>query len=476
MIIYAPYSYLPATIGKGIVMTLYEEKEKFFKEYRYAEDAGCCPFQQISADDFYRDLFPEGSFENCVGYQENYEKTNKGNGFIVYQTDDEKKHTRMVFDDLQEIKKYSQNYCSFMSPISYFGRRRTAANARLLFAMTFDLDNVGEPQLESFFGYHLFHKHYPVPTYIVNSGGGVHLYYVFENPIPMTPDNQKNLKKVKYALTSMMWNVDTSGLKDPQYQGLNQGFRLVGSRTKHGETVTVWKTGKRVTPQYLQSFLKDEYTINEFKLNETTMSLEEAKKKYPEWYQQRIVEGRKRMSWTCNRKLYEWWKSKAFKVKEHHRYFYIMSLTIYAIKCDVPYEELKKDAFDLQDIMNHNAPNNPFTDDDIYSALEMYQECYKSFPRDEIAHISALPITVNKRNGRKQSDHIKLMNFVRDEINGNVKWRNSEGRPSLKHVVLNYLEQNPTAKKCEVIRATSLNKRTVYKYYDECLSEIKQTK
>ena len=34
-----------------------------------------------------------------------------------------------------------------MSPISYFGRKRNGKNARYLYAMVFDLDGVGMPQL-----------------------------------------------------------------------------------------------------------------------------------------------------------------------------------------------------------------------------------------------------------------------------------------------------------------------------------------
>ena len=47
---------------------------------------------------------------------------------LVY-TVGEKKHTRIVFDDLAELFELLDNECAFMSPISYFGRNRTAKNA-----------------------------------------------------------------------------------------------------------------------------------------------------------------------------------------------------------------------------------------------------------------------------------------------------------------------------------------------------------
>ena len=80
-------------------MSNFEEKEAWFAEQT---KSNYWKFKSASASEFYRDLFPAGSFENRVGHKDNYEKTNKGNGFIVY-TVGEKKHTRIVFDDLAEL-------------------------------------------------------------------------------------------------------------------------------------------------------------------------------------------------------------------------------------------------------------------------------------------------------------------------------------------------------------------------------------
>lgn len=449
-------------------MSLYLEKETWLETSKVAKYFN---IKKSSATAFYRDLFPLGTFEEQLGKQDIYPKTNKGNGFIVYTTKNDTKHTRMVFDDLQAIFELQDNECAFMSPIAYFGKNRTSANARLLFALTFDLDDVGKEEIDIFWGYHIFQKHYPRPTYVVNSGGGVHLYYVLKKPLPMTPFNQKNLKRIKYALTSRIWNKDNSRCKNPQYQGLNQGFRLVGSKTKNGEEVTVWKTGERIDVEEFLDFLSKDEKI-EFKIFEPKITLAEAKEKYPDWYEQRIVQGRQKKSWTCNRALYDWWKNKAEFATYHHRYFYIMALTIYAQKCGIDYEELKADAYSLQDYLNHKAPENPFTEHDIESALEMYQECYKSFPRDEIEHITAIKIPKNVRKGNSQKKHVEIMNFYRDVVYQLDHWRNEDGRPPLDQVVFEYLKKHPGARKCDVARATGLHRHTVYKYYDECLKTI----
>ncbi|MBP5435422.1 hypothetical protein J6Z39_06350 [bacterium] len=449
-------------------MSNYEEKEAWFSEN---SKSNFWNFKTSSASAFYRDLFPEGTFENRVGFKFDYEKTNKGNGFIVY-TEGEKKHTRIVFDDLAELYELQNNECAFMSPISYFGRNRTAKNARYLYALAFDLDEVGRKQIDAFFGYHVYQKHYPRPTYVVNSGGGVHLYYVFKEPIPMIPKNQKALKILKYELTTKMWNEDTSGLEERQYQGLNQGFRLVGSRTKHGETVTAWKTGERVTVEELAGYIPKENARDVgilYRMWNSTTPLEEARKKWPEWYEQRIVMGRKKSSWTNNRKLYDWWLKQAPKASYHHRYWYIFALTVYAAKCDVLYEELEQNALNLVETFNNINPEDPFTEDDVYAALKAYNENHKSFTRKEIAHVTAIDIEPNKRNGRKQAEHLegaRALQAIKDKY-ADTNWREGNGRPSKEIEVYNYLQEHPFASKAEVIRETGLSKKTVYKYYEK---------
>ena len=67
----------------------------------------------------------------------------------------------------------------------------------------------------------------PQATFVVNSGTGLHLYYVLQEPIPMYPYNQKCLKELKYSLTRQIWNRYTSTIKEPQVQGILQGFRAV---------------------------------------------------------------------------------------------------------------------------------------------------------------------------------------------------------------------------------------------------------
>ena len=68
-----------------------------------------------------------------------------------------------------------------MAPISYFGKRRSGKFARFLYALVFDLDGVGMPQLRDIL--HQMNKGIlPKATFVVNSGTGLHLYSALTEP------------------------------------------------------------------------------------------------------------------------------------------------------------------------------------------------------------------------------------------------------------------------------------------------------
>ena len=89
----------------------------------------------------------------------------------------------------------------------------------------------------------------------------------------------------------------------------------------------------------------DEYRID--MTERDTVPKDTAKKLWPDWYEYRINQG-KSSKWSVKRDLYDWWKGKIIENATYgHRYFCLMCLAIFAIKCDVSEEELKRDALDV---------------------------------------------------------------------------------------------------------------------------------
>ena len=238
-----------------------------------------------------------------------------------------------------------------------------------------------------------------MPTFLVLSGTGLHVYYVFQEPVDLYPNIKVQLKSLKYDLTFRMWEYKaTSKQQAIQYQSINQCFRMVGSlNDKHGTQLVAFRTGERVTLDYLNAYAKPENRVDVNKpFRPSKMTRAQAKEKYPEWYERVVVRGDKRQKqWDIAGKvhgsdpyaLYHWWLRQIGEIKGGHRYFFLMCLAIYAYKCGVPKKQLRQDmqqAFeDLQKVKHENV----LTEDDIRSALEAYDKEYYNFT---IADIEAL--------------------------------------------------------------------------------------
>lgn len=438
-------------------------------------------YDEVDYKMFYRTIFPVGSLQEKGVFEKG-----KYNGIIVEVTNDKKdndkpkvlRHT--LTDDLDKLDEVvsRDNFC-LMSPISYAGKTRDSSFGREIYALAFDLDGIqtrikdGEEWpygLANFF--HQVDKMgiMPRPTYVVSSGTGVHLYYVLERPVPLFENIVEQLEILKKELTRMMWHDSISKLVDDiQYEPVCQGFRMVGTITKKGERVKAFETGKKVTIEYLNEFVRDEYKAKEFTYK-SDLSLEQAKNKYPEWYQKRIIEQKARGTWTFNRAVYDKWLERLpIEAKLGHRYWSVWVLAVTAMKCGISYEELEKDAFGLIEVMNRKDENklDPFTEDDVLAALEGYDSAWYTYPIDKMSYRSDIPIQKNKRNGLKQHQHLYLARRRKEDMKAiDLPMKSPEGRPSAEQTVRDWREQNPNGSKRQCKDETGLTYPTIRKWWN----------
>lgn len=452
---------------------LYEE---LIKEYGGIE---------VSAMEVYRDMFKLG--EGYIQKENEKQGEYKANPIIYYKNNDESKgNYRILFEDtFEEVLREGQeaDFC-IINGISYFGRKNVQAHASKMYAMIFDLDGINTSFLKNFLRGCFVEwadrdTLYPLPNYMVLSGHNVHLYYIFEDPIPLYPNIKLQLKELKYSLISLLWNRYTSTIENPQFQGINQGFRPIGGKTKvRDRRVRAFQLNTHpYSLQTLNDYVPEENRIDNKKLfKESKYTLEQAKQKFPKWYDKVIVRKEHTVSkWDIKGKvngknpyaLYDWWLNQIkTKATFGHRYFCIMLLTIYAVKNDVEFEKLKQDAYSFIPIFN-NISDEPFTKQDVDSALECYDERYCTFPIKDIEKLSSIPIERNKRNGRKQDKHLQGARAIRDINNDN--WREGNGRPKgsgeKKTIVEKWRKNNPDGKKIECHRATGLSRVTIDKWW-----------
>lgn len=461
-------------------------------------------FEQVLPKEFYRDIFPAGELETkgeqvhgkynaialCINSKEKFYNEQK-------KKEEFKRKRIIVTDDLNAIDDManSNNFC-LMAPVSFAGRTRHEVNARYMYALAIDLDHLRIIEHEGkkipvglgnlWEGHIMKVKRLPKPTYIVSSGTGLHLYYVFERPIPMFDNIRKQLRALKHELTHMIWGGGIVSIKDErdiQYESIVQGFRVPGTITKRGSRAQAYRTGEKVTLEYLNQFVEPKYRVTEFAYK-SELPLAKAKELYPEWYKERIEEGKERIRhpWAVNRALYDWWRGQMYNAKVGHRYYCMMILAVYARKCSqydprknpnpVTQEELERDAYDIMEYYESmtRTEDNHFNESDVLDALEAYDTGMLTYPRNSIEYHAGFPIPKNKRNKRKQKIHLAIARATRDILYPNDTWREGNGRPydsgTKALQVHEWREAHPMGTKADCNRDTKIDPKTIRKWWD----------
>lgn len=456
---------------------LYEWKQTYREKESLLLERG---FLEVGPYEFYRDLFPVGSLQRDM-------EDGKGNIIATQVRPSGKGRTRqwVIGDDLEELQHVIGDPFGLIPPISFYGKTHTKENAHELYAVAIDIDYVGKQQLKNLLkqfgnGVQL------CPTYLVSSGKGVHLYYFLQEPLQLYRNREKVLADLKEALIRRLWN-DTSSIRpdSPDITGIYQGFRCVGSQTKLGPEYVV-KAYKLTNTRYSLEDIKasipscqvDLSGLYEKPREEGKVSLEEAKELYPEWYEERIVQGkpaaksrRQGGTWVCNRALYEWWKKKIMEeVRAGGRYFSIMALCSYGLKCGVSEQKIRRDAYAFLDHLESltEDEDNHFSRADVKDALRALKADRKRLAtiasREWIEKQTKVSIPANKRNYRKQAIHVKYMNNQR-AFKVELGECTNGGRPSKEEIVRRWRETHPEGRKADCIRETGLSKPTVYKWW-----------
>ncbi|EEU7496333.1 repa [Campylobacter jejuni] len=292
-------------------------------------------------------------------------------------------------------KKESKKQLKIIERIGYtfYGKSHTKENAHELFAVVVDVDYVGKQQLKNLlkqFGNGVQLR----PTYLVSSGKGVHLYYFLQEPVQLYRNREEVLAELKEAFIRRLWN-DTSSIRpdSPDITGIYQGFRCVGSQSKLGVDFPV-KAYKLSENRYTLEDIKasipsckvDLAPLYEKPRRKSTVTLEEAKELYPEWYEKRIVQGEPKQkskkqggTWVCNEALYEWWKRKITEeVKAGGRYFSIMALCSYGLKCGISEQKIRRDAYAFLDHLESltEDEDNHFSRADVKDGIKKPKMIY----------------------------------------------------------------------------------------------------
>ena len=432
-------------------------------------------YEEVKPMKFYRELFPKGSLQT---------ELHDGKANIIASqlrpSGDERTRQWIVGDNLERLDKVIGDKFGLVPPLTFYGKSHLGRNAHELYAMVIDIDYVGVQQLKN--QLKQFNNGVQLkPTYLVSSGKGIHLYYFLEKPLSLYRNLEDTLSALKEDFINRLWN-DTSSLNpdEPDITGIYQGFRCVGSQSKLGAEYIV-KAYKLSDNRYTLEDIKDSIPSCKVDLSvlyekptptKKTTKLEKAKELYPEWYEERIVKGmpNQKRTWVNDKALYEWWKRQITEnVKSGGRYFSIMALCAYGLKCGISDYKIRKDAYAFLEHLENltEDADNHFTRADVKDALKSLKKDRRKLAtitsREWIAKNTKVTIPENTRNRRTQVQHLYLarrkkedMKFLGEEIN--------EGRPSKEQLVKEYLAEHPNDNPTQVARALGISRPTVYKY------------
>ena len=455
-------------------------------------------FSEVELDEL------ELPFEERIG-ESQIENKYIYNSILIDLKKESKKRSKnwIITKSLKELDNIKGKNFVITAPITYIGRNRNSNNSRNLYAFTIDLDYVGNEELRDFF--HQIQNHLiPNPNLITNSGNGLHITYLLDEPYPLYKRSKEILNMQKEILTMAIWNDYTSRLDSRQYQNIFQGYRVPETKTKLGPDV---KTFLNLNSGYwsiesLNEFLnKRSFGVNGLDSNlikelmmiknkqlKYTSKLEEAREKWPEWFQDRIIDKNPRKYMTFSENLYKWWlricrgEEGNHKIKVGHRYFCALALVSFATKCGIPKEQVKADLYSLLPNFEKLTfeEENHFVKGDIEDALKIYgtDKAYK-FKRDYISKQCNIELIKRKRNGRTREEHIKLVNATKKlkkelgllepvKINKKEKTKNQI-------LLKNYLLENQDDKKKktkDIADALNISERTVKRYYEKTEKEI----
>ena len=350
-----------------------------------------------------------------------------------------------------------------------------------------DFDGVYEP-------YDLFRlldafrtKKIPTPTVLVSSGTGVHLIYRLKTPINVykKPALKSVITEIKKAICEKLKRV----YKFIKYSGdisplsWEQKIRCPGSTTKIGEIIAnsreealydlcnAWLIGDSYSLIDIYNYCKKYTNINKIKklgdTDEDLISKLLEKSKNLEKINIKGIEGSKgKLYKSVNKNVYHGWFSRRVEIKEGFRYFYMLGLTCYALKCNIDKETLNKDLIKLMDYFNEKSESK-VTLKDVESALKGYDDDANKFSTGEtIARRCNLTVKHCKRNHRTQKEHL-------------TRARKKAGRKSKKDELYSFLigefkcGKDITKMSVRTIeQASGISKSTASKYYKELVSSI----
>ena len=398
--------------------------------------------ERVSAATLYEDLFGDTSLIMPV----------------LFIDDEETKHVvKMSIDEALEQAEDRADI--LLGASTYFKEYVSKETAKDVYGFIIDMDNVWAGVLLTALqnDWNTDKEKLPKPTYIVNSGTGLHLYFMLDTPIPHYKCNAEAIDQLYRALAIQQTTSRIYLKREVQWFG--QDFRMAGSLNKYGWRNEAFKIGQKWNIDELGRMvgMRDVHFVRPGEPRIIPQPQHGKSKIRP-----------KRTGWRCNPGFYNYTLERCQKeTKEVNRYMSMCALAVIAWKCNVPVDKVERDLHSLIPTYNEGATRQ-IKEKEINHALRMYNEKAIITPRQRLEDWIGWEYHPIKRNGRTRNVHLTIARATRDILHPDG-WQNQNGRPkgsSVQHrQIENYHAEHPDATPKDCIAETGLSKNTVYRWW-----------
>lgn len=481
-------------VGKAYEEKRWEEldPEEMMADFDWKSDILAAYGEEVTGSTFYQDYL----------FYELYAGEIEGDYKVILAEYDATDNSKIHRIEVDEISDYLHLNDVAISPCLFYSNWKNKRLLNYVSAFVLDIDKLRPENLQRFFM--LFDARRLLrPTFIANSGSGVHFYYLLDEMLRCDGKYREANRLIAEEIYKRLYNdvIIKEKWLDAQRHWLGQDYRVVNSKTKLNQKSRIFKTGETYTIEELiehygieidpkkhyatKAMIK--YATNIAKdLELTAPDFENSKETYDFIKENKdaayLVREEKRQKKQAKqkgkkpRKATTWYKNTLFYMRDHthpgYRFSSMKALAIIAFKENVPREIFVDDIEELAEYWSgYDWKGDDFNARNVEAIIRLFEgavrysntsaETLEEWLGYEFKRIG------NKRNGRSREDHLKMARFVRDELNGKKdNWRNTEGAPNKARIIKDWRAANPSGKKIDCHRATGLSRVTIDKWWD----------
>lgn len=369
-------------------------------------------YASIEPLDFYQDLGfhrLEDGFRICVMHADRP----KGKRFHRY-------------DDIATMLKESlRRRDAYVFPASYYHSYSCDDLLHSVSCIYIDLDYVKTNDLERLCE-HNFYGH--VPSYVVDSGNGLHLVYKLQEIQPTYKWAKELLKTIHVNLLQAFAD---NGYHADMGTGLSHAYRIVGSKTKLGQVCTAYRVGNIVSLPSLAA----------------SVGVVWQRPQTRKYHYQTGCQGEVKPN--ARNSFYDYTvRGIAEKTVKGHRYNSLFALICTGYKCGYALDYIRQDVIRLAERLGLSLKEAEHAMDvcDPKKAVTVRSETLENW-------LGWAYERKTKRNGRTRAEHLAWVAETR------------VGRTVRK--ITDYLRQHVHTTISEASRALSMDRKTIRKYWEE---------